>query len=61
MGKLGGIGLIIYIIFGLYFLNIFFNLISLPFSPTVNSYLALIAGFLLIIGGIFFFKANRFR
>ena len=54
-------GFIIYLIFGLYFINISFSWISMPgFLTVIEKWLGLIAGLLLIVGGINFFKANKF-
>lgn len=61
MAKIGALGLILYLIFGLYFLNIFFNVVPLPISTGVVKDISLIAGIFLIVGGIFFWKANRYR
>ena len=44
---------VVYLIFGLYLINLFFNFITIPeFILNVNDIIFLIAGILIILGGI---------
>jgi hypothetical protein len=49
---------IIYLIFGIYFFNLGFNLVPLPFSASVTSVISIISGILLVIGGVKFIRRN---
>jgi hypothetical protein len=49
---------IVYLIFGLYFFNLGFNLVTIPLSASVTSVIAIISGILLVIGGIKFLRRN---
>jgi len=52
--KFGTFVFIVYLIFGLYFLNLSFKLINFQFPTSVSSVLLIIGGILLIIGGMKF-------
>ena len=60
--NLGVFGLIVYSVLGFYFVNLFFN-----FIPAITNVLSgfarwinLIAGILIILGGIYFWKQERY-
>ena len=60
MKKANSIILFIYVIFGLYFINLGFNLIKLPeFIANFSKWINFVAGILIILGGINFFKNKR--
>lgn len=59
MGKFGLLGFIVYLILGLYFLNKFFNLISLSMFISIEKWIFLVGGILLIVGGIHFLKLKK--
>jgi len=62
MGKAAMIGFIVYIIFGLYLLNFSFSFITMPaFIQSMESWLILISGVLVIIGGINYLRTSRRR
>ena len=59
MGKLGGVVSTIYVILGLYLLNLGFNFFAMPevilnFERWIN----IISGVLLVLGAYFFYKYN---
>jgi len=56
--KFGTIAFIIYLIFGIYFLNMGFNLVPIQIPNSVSTVLLIIGGALLIIGGIKFIGRN---
>lgn len=61
MGKAGAIGFFVYLIFGLYLLNSSFNFIIMPaFILSIENWLILISGVLVIIGGIKYLKAKKY-
>lgn len=60
MRGLGKIGFVVFLVAGLYFLNKFFNIVPLSLSVGTENVVFLITGILLILGGIFTMKANRF-
>jgi hypothetical protein len=49
---------IVYLIFGLYFLNLGFNLVTISPSASISSVISIICGILLVIGGIKFLRRN---
>jgi hypothetical protein len=59
--RLGTGAFIVYLIFGLYFLNLGFNLVTIPISASITSVIAIISGILLIIGGIKFMRRNMYN
>jgi hypothetical protein len=60
MGKLGTLVMIVYILFGLYFLNAGLSFFTMPqFILNFQNIINLAAGGLLILGGYFFNKYNR--
>lgn len=62
MARLGLLGFIIYLIFGIYQLNFALNFVSLPtFSTTVNNWIIFIGGILIIIGGINYLRVGNRR
>jgi len=59
-GKFGVIGFIVHLLFGLYLINSSFNFISMPdFIQSVDKWIVLIAGVLVIMGGLSYLRANR--
>ena len=55
-----GWGFIVYLIFGLYFINSAFSFITLPeFFDNIDKWITLVAGILLIIGGINYSRATK--
>jgi len=62
MGKAAMIGFFVYLIFGLYLLNSSFSFITMPaFIQSIESWLILISGVLVIIGGINYLRTSRRR
>jgi predicted membrane channel-forming protein YqfA (hemolysin III family) len=62
MGKAAMIGFFVYLIFGLYLINSSFNFITMPaFIQSIESWLILISGVLVIIGGINYLRTSRRR
>ena len=60
MGKGGLIGFLVYLIFGLYFINSAFNFIILPeFVSSVDKWILLIGGILIVVGGINYLRASK--
>lgn len=60
MGGIRTILLGIYLLVGLYFLNIFFGFVGIPESFKVyNSIISLIGGVLIILGGFNHMRASR--
>ena len=54
------IGFFVYLIFGLYLLNSSFSFITMPaFIQSIESWLILISGALVIIGGINYLRASK--
>ncbi|GIU68400.1 MAG: hypothetical protein KatS3mg001_250 [Candidatus Pacearchaeota archaeon] len=52
---------IIFLLFGVYFLNYPLNFIKLPqLKETIKSWIIFIGGILIIVGGISFLKATRY-
>ncbi len=60
MRQLGSSSFVVILIASLYFLNKFFNLVSLALPSNIESIIFLITGILLIVGGVFALKANKF-
>ena len=60
MSKTGALGFIVFLIFGLYLLNKFFNLVNLSVFASLDRWVFLIGGALLIIGGFYFWKEKRY-
>ena len=53
-------GFIVYLIFGLYFINYAFSFINLPeFFDNIDKWITLVAGILLIVGGINYSRAIK--
>lgn len=53
-------GFLIYIVFGLYFINYSFAFYTLPdFVSEINKWIILVGGFLIIIGGINYLRASK--
>jgi predicted membrane channel-forming protein YqfA (hemolysin III family) len=60
MGKAAMIGFFVYLIFGLYLLNSSFSFITMPaFIQSIESWLILISGVLVIIGGFNYLRASK--
>ena len=60
MRRFGVIGFFVYLIFGLYLINISFNFITMPaFIQSIESWLILISGVLVIIGGINYLRTSK--
>jgi len=60
MGKSGILGFVVYLLFGFYLINSSFNLISMPdFIQSNDKWLILIAGILVLFGGINYLRAGR--
>ena len=60
MGKGAIIGFIVYVVFGLYFINSSFNFISLPeFILNLDRWIVLIGGVLVVAGGINYLRAGK--
>jgi len=54
------IGFFVYLIFGLYLINSSFNFITMPaFIQPIESWLILISGVLVIIGGLNYLRASK--
>jgi len=54
------VGLVIYVIFGLYFINSGLNLITLPeFFNSIDRWIILAGGILILVGGINSLRAGR--
>ncbi|MBM3228480.1 hypothetical protein FJZ20_01150 [Candidatus Pacearchaeota archaeon] len=50
----------IYLLFGIYIINLGFDFFSMPlFIVSINKWIVLIAGFLLIFGGILYLKPTK--
>ncbi len=59
---MGMFGFIIYLVFGLYFLNMSLSFITMPaFLTDINSIISFVAGALLVVGGINFMRAGKKR
>ena len=53
-------GFIVYLIFGLYFINFGIDFIKLPeVMDKINNWIFIVGGVLIILGGINFFRASR--
>jgi hypothetical protein len=63
MAKKGAaIWFVLYLIFGLYFINYPFNFIALPsFFSSINSWIILVGGILILIGGINFLRLSKYQ
>ena len=60
MGKAAMIGFFVYLIFGLYLVNSSFNFITMPaLIQSIESWLILISGVLVIIGGINYLRVSK--
>ena len=60
MGKGAIIGFIVYVVFGLYFINSTFNFISLPeFILNIDKWIVLVGGVLIVAGGINYLRAGK--
>jgi len=59
MGRYGSIIFIVYLLFGLYFLNYKLVFLKLPDLTKANPWIILIGGILIIIGGINYLRASR--
>jgi hypothetical protein len=60
MAKGAMIGFIMYIVFGLYFINSVFTFVEIPgFVSNIDKWLVVIGGGLLILGGINYLRIGR--
>ena len=60
MSKVGIIGFVVYLIIGIYLLNVPFGIIPMPgFIQGVNEWIVFVGGVLVIIGGINYLRAGR--
>ena len=60
MGKIGVVISLIYVLLGLYLINLVFNFIVMPdFILGMGTWINAIAGVFLILGGYFFWKYNK--
>jgi hypothetical protein len=60
MNKVRIIGFVLYLIIGIYLLNVPFEIIPLPvFIESINQWIIFGAGILVISGGINYLRANR--
>ncbi len=56
----GGVMLVISLIFGAYFINYAFNFLVMPaFVTSINKWIVLVGGILIIFGGINLLRLNR--
>ncbi|MDE1848456.1 MAG: hypothetical protein KGH55_00255 [Nanoarchaeota archaeon] len=61
MARLKGLMFLLYLIFGLYFINYSLNLITLPgFFSSIDQWIILVGGLLIILGGINQMGLNKF-
>jgi len=61
MRKAGRLGFFVYLVFGLYLINSSFNFITMPaFIQSIDKWLILISGVLVIIGGIYYLKTKKY-
>ena len=60
MRKIGSVAFVVFVIAALYYLNKFFNLIALALPSNIENIIFLLTGILLIVGGVFALKANKF-
>ena len=63
-GRRGGSGflLVIYLLFGLYFINYAFNFIKLPAAiDPINKWIIFVGGALIIWGGFSILRLNRYK
>jgi len=57
-----GLFFVIYLIFGVYFINYAFNFVPIPaFITSINKWIILVGGVLIIIGAINLLRLNRYR
>ena len=62
MVKSGMLGFILYLLFGLYLINSSFNFISMPdFIQSVDKWIVLVAGILVVLGGVKYLRRNKPR
>jgi len=60
MSKVGIIGFVVYLIIGVYLLNVPFGLIPIPgFIQGINEWIVFVGGILVIIGGINHLRAGK--
>jgi len=60
MSKVGIVGFVVYLIIGLYLLNVPFDLIPMPgFIQGINEWIVFVGGVLVIIGGINYLRTGR--
>jgi cytochrome c biogenesis protein CcdA len=60
MNKVSILGFVLYLIFGIYLLNVPFNFIFLPeFISNINDWIIFVGGILIIVGGINYLRANK--
>ncbi|MEX0920487.1 MAG: hypothetical protein WDZ69_02805 [Candidatus Pacearchaeota archaeon] len=58
--KLAVVGSVLYLLFGLYLINASFVFVPMPnFIESIDSWIVLIAGILVILGGVNYFRANK--
>lgn len=60
MRGIGKIGFVIFLVAGLYYINKFANVVPLSLSAGTENIIFLVTGILLILGGFFAMRANRF-
>ena len=62
MGKLSVLGLAVYLIVGVYFINESLNIVpGITASLSgLNQWINLAAGIMLILGGVYFMRANKY-
>jgi len=54
--------LVIYIVFGLYFINFGLDFVSMPsIIQDVNKWITLVGGILIIVGGFNYYRRARFK
>ena len=60
MSKIGIIGFVVYLIIGIYLLNVPFGLIPMPgFIQGINEWIVFVGGVLVVIGGINYLRTGR--
>ncbi|MBT4352144.1 hypothetical protein HOD20_06455 [archaeon] len=60
MSKLGVIGFLIYLIVGVYLLNVPLNFFPLPgFVQGIHEWIVFVGGILVVLGGINYLRAGR--
>ena len=58
--KFGMMGFLLYLIFGLYFINSTFDFITLPdFVLNIDKWIIFVGGILIIVGGINYIRVSK--